>query len=193
MIGMGEGIRGKLRAAAEEHAFVRVARGIPGADDIDGFVVRSKSGWTLIAEYRDMIFDGFHAVRTADVRKVKRRGRSDPAVRWLRLHGLWPPVGPRGRVRLRDARAVIESAAECYGVVGLHEESVDPEVLYVGAPVGYRTRSFGVLEVDTKARWARGPRKYRFEDVTRVTFGDRYTCVLGELAGPVPGAFSSGR
>ncbi|MEE1751520.1 hypothetical protein [Streptomyces sp. SP18CS02] len=179
-----ERILGTLRQVAATHEYVRITRSNEGADTLYGFVVRARPAWTLVAKCSEMMLDGFEAVRTDDIVKVRRQGTNSPAVRWLTLQGIWPPAAPRTRIRLGTARGVIDSAAVHYGMVGVHHEEND--TLNIGVPVGFRKKSFELWEIDADGEWWGTPSRYRFERISRITFGDRYTQVLRELAPPAP-------
>ncbi|MDJ0461926.1 hypothetical protein [Streptomyces sp. H27-C3] len=184
---MSKGIRRLLRDAADEHRRVRVHRSLPGADSVEGFVVAAKGSWTLIAECQNVQLDGFVAIRTDDIVRIDHRGRQDVTARWLRGNGPWPPPAPRGRISLKDARALAESAAGHYGLIGVYEEDGNPDSLYIGALADSGGKVLRLLEVCPKARWAKVRTKYRYADITRIDFGDRYQAALAGLAGPRPG------
>ncbi|HET6859611.1 MAG TPA: hypothetical protein VFH94_21290 [Streptomyces sp.] len=184
---MSKEIRRLLRDAADKHQHVRVHRSLPGTDPVEGFVIAARGSWTLVAECRDVQFDGFAALRTDDVVRIDRRGRHDVTARWFRRNGPWPPPAPRGRIRLNDVRALAESAAGHYGLIGVYEEGAHPDSLYIGALARSGGKALRLLEVDPKARWAKDRTKYRYPDITRIDFGGRYQAALAQLAGPQPG------
>ncbi|MFE2430820.1 hypothetical protein ACFXJ5_29275 [Streptomyces sp. NPDC059373] len=85
---------------AERH-LVRIRRSIPHADPIEGFVLDVSESWTLLARCVDLRLDGWTAVRTADITRVKRLGGGDSmTVRVLDACWIGAPVG-FGRKTLR--------------------------------------------------------------------------------------------
>ncbi|MEU8686641.1 hypothetical protein [Streptomyces sp. NPDC048611] len=183
---MGEGIRRQLQEAADKHQFTHLVRGIPGCDEVEGFVVETTPSWTVVAECGRLALDGFVALRTRDIVQVKRRGSRDLMVRWLQRHGPWPPPAPRGALALTDARSLAESVGRHYRLLAVFEEDLDPGVVYIGAPVRFGKKRLRLLEVNPRARWAVDPSSCRYEDITRIDFGDRYNTILDGLAGPPP-------
>lgn len=183
---MSDEIRRQLTEATEKHQFTRVMRALPGSDEIEGFVISVTPSWTLITECNSLTLNGFVALRTRDIVKVRRRGSSDLMVRWLQRHGPWPPPGPSGAISQSDVRSLMESAGGQYHLISVFQEDLDPDVVYIGAPVRWGKNRLRLLEVNPRARWANAPSSFRYDDITRVDFGDRYSTILGSLAGPPP-------
>ncbi|MFE4361186.1 hypothetical protein [Kitasatospora sp. NPDC056800] len=176
-----------LDRARAEGRLVRLHRTLPGADRLEGFVLGTGPVWTLLATCTDHRLDGWSAVRTAGLRKVRDRGGEEGlTVRALRRRGLWPVRPPGADLPLDDLPGLLTAACAEYGLITLHTEHLDPDVCRVGTVTGLRPRSLRLHEVDTEARWYPEPTKYRLRDVTRVGLGDHYTSVLREFAGPRP-------
>ncbi|MGY5125398.1 hypothetical protein [Streptomyces nigrescens] len=183
---MGKEIRRQLQEAAEKHQFTHLVRALPGSDELEGFVVEVTPSWTVIAECNRLALDGFVALRTRDIVKVRRRGSRDLMVRWLQQHGPWPPPGPRGALSHTDVRSLVESVSRHYHLIAVFEEDLDPDVVCIGAPVRFGEKRLKLLEVNPKARWASAPTSFHYDDITRIDFGDRYNTILDALAGPPP-------
>ncbi|GGU49246.1 hypothetical protein [Streptomyces lavendofoliae] len=177
----------RLDRAVRTGGLVRVHRAIPRADRFEGFVVGVDAGWTLIARCTDIRLDGWTAVRTADIVKVRRRGDGNClTIRALRRRGRWPVRMPEPAVRLDTLPALAESASAAFGLITLHVERHMPDVCYIGALTELRRASLRLREVDTEARWRDGVSAFRFKDITRVEFGGHYEKTLREFAGPRP-------
>ncbi|MEU3566230.1 hypothetical protein [Kitasatospora sp. NPDC006786] len=176
-----------LERARSEGRPVRLRRSIPGADRLEGFVLGTGPVWTLLATCTDHRLDGWSAVRTADLHKVRDRGGPESlTVRVLRRRGLWPVRPPGADLPLDDLPGLLTAACAEYGLIALHTERRDPGACWVGTVTALRPASLRLHEVDPEARWHPEPTKFRFEDVTRVDLGDHYTSVLREFAGPRP-------
>ncbi|MEV6653222.1 hypothetical protein [Streptomyces sp. NPDC051219] len=80
------------------------------------------------------------------------------------------------------ARTAVRSASPTPAAHAFHEENRAPDSCWVGRPVGYRAKSFGVLKVDPEARWAQTPSAFRFKHLTRIGFGGHYERTLAEFA-----------
>ncbi|MFE1175966.1 hypothetical protein [Streptomyces sp. NPDC058773] len=183
---MAKEIRRQLQEAAEKHQFTHIERGIPGGDEIEGFVLGVTPAWTVIAECDRLALDGFVALRTRDIVQLRRRGSGDLMVRWLQRHGPWPPPEPRGELSLTDVRSLTESVGRRYRLIAVFQEDLDPGVCYIGAPVHFGKKRIELREVNPRARWATTPSSFRYEDITRIDFDDRYNTILDALAGPPP-------
>ncbi|MFE6054201.1 hypothetical protein ACFQ6N_25910 [Kitasatospora sp. NPDC056446] len=189
--GLGSKERAALDRARHEGRPVRLHRSIPGADRLDGFVLGTGPVWTLLASCTDHRLDGWTAVRTTDLHKVRDRdggqdGEPGLTVRFLRRRGLWPVRPPGADLPLDDLPGLLTAACAEYGLIVLHTERRDPDACRVGTVTALRPASLRLHEVDPQARWHREPTKVRFADVTRVDLGDHYTDVLREFAGPRP-------
>ncbi|URZ99676.1 hypothetical protein NCG97_01700 [Streptomyces lydicamycinicus] len=185
---MAKEIRRQLQEAAEKHQFTRLVRALPDSDELEGFVIEVTPSWTLIAECGRLALDGFVALRTRDIVQVRRRGPHDLTVRWLQRHGPWPPPQPRGELSLTDVRSLVESVSRHYHLISVFEEDLNPGAVYIGAPVRTGKKRLKLLEVNPRARWAAAPSSFRYDDITRIDFDDRYNTVLDALAGPPPRA-----
>ncbi|MFB7618951.1 hypothetical protein [Kitasatospora sp. NPDC056181] len=176
-----------LDLAVRDGGLVRLRRSLPGADRLEGFVVGTGPVWTLLANCTDHRLDGWTAVRTADLRKVRRIGGEDGlTVRALRRRGAWPVRPPAGDLPLDDLPGLAEAASRAYGLIALHTEESAPDVCWVGAVTGVRPKSLRLHRVDTEARWYDEPVKFRLDRITRIDLGTHYTAVLREFAGERP-------
>ncbi|MBV2151496.1 hypothetical protein [Kitasatospora sp. SUK 42] len=176
-----------LDRALDEGRLVRLRRTLPGAERLEGFVLHTGPIWTLLANCADHQLDGWTAVHTCTLHKVRDRGGEESlTIRALRGRGLWPLRLPPADLPLDDHAGLLAAASAEYGLVSLHAEHIDPGILRVGTVTELRPRSLRLHEVDTEARWYPKPGKYRLNDITRVDFGTYYTEVLREFAGPRP-------
>ncbi|WP_414507316.1 hypothetical protein [Streptomyces sp. NEAU-L66] len=76
---MSKEVRRQLQEAAEKHQLTHLDRALPGSDELEGFVVEVTPSWTVIAECNRLALDGFVALRTRDIVKVRRQGSRDPS------------------------------------------------------------------------------------------------------------------
>ncbi|MFF9049987.1 hypothetical protein ACF09Z_02360 [Streptomyces erythrochromogenes] len=176
----------RLDEAMSSGVPVRLHRSsIRGADRLDGFVVAVGTEWTVLAPCTDLRLDGWEAVRTADVTKVRPRGDEDClSVRVLRRRGRWPVRAPGPALPLDGLPALARAASRAFGLVSLHVERHAPDACWIGEVAEVRPKSLRLREVDPEARWQSAPSKFPFKHVTRVGFGGRYERTLLEFAGP---------
>ncbi|WP_138905453.1 hypothetical protein [Streptomyces albidochromogenes] len=179
-----DGVLRRLDKAVTTGRLVRVHRSVPRVEWIEGFVVGASPAWTLLARCSDIQLDGWTAIRTADITKVRRQGdETCLTVRALRRRGQWPVRMPAA-LALDDSAALLRSAGRAFGLVSVHAERQVPDVCWIGAVKKLRPRSLRLREVDTGARWHADATTFRFKDITRVDFGGRYEETLREFAGP---------
>lgn len=185
---MSKVIRSRLQAAAREHHYTYVERAqLDDGDEVEGFVIATSRAWTLLAAVVNMTLDGFTAVRTTDISRVRRRGSQDLMRRWLKRHGPWPPPSPAGEhFPLDEPSSIIMAASKHYGLVRLLEEAMDPGYAFIGLPDTFGRKSVRMHEIDSRARWTGGTTKFRYADITRIDFNDRYNLVLAALGGDHP-------
>jgi hypothetical protein len=177
-----EQVRERIRRAQDELALVRVARG--DLDVIDGYVVAAGAEWLLLAVLDDaIVLDGHAALRLKDVRRIGRRGNGEMAQQALTLRGQWPPMPPAVPVDLDSVDGLLTSLM-AQPVITVHPEHDDPDVCFVGAPVGLENDVLRLLELTPRAVWTRRPTKHRVDDITRVDVGGRYEDALLSVAGP---------
>ncbi|MGW0562717.1 hypothetical protein ACWDZ4_19365 [Streptomyces sp. NPDC003016] len=175
----------RLDRAVGTGDLVRIHRSIRRADRIEGFVVGTTPAWTLLASCSDVQLDGWAAVRTPDITKVRRRGDGTClTIRALRRRGQWPIRMPGHAVPLDGLSALVEAACRGFGLVSLHAERHVPNACWIGAVTDLRPKSLRLRKVDTGARWSTDVTKFRFKDITQVGFGGRYEQTLREFAGP---------
>lgn len=75
-----------------------------------------------------------------------------------------------------------------YHLLSVFEEDLNPGAVFIGAPIRTGKKRLKLLEVNPRARWAAAPSSFRYDDITRIDFDDRYNTVLHALAGPPPRA-----
>jgi hypothetical protein len=176
----------RLDRALHDHDLVRLRRRIRGAEKLDGYVLAVARSWLLMALLDNGIrLDGYAALRTADVVGVEPRRTSSFVGKALALQGSWPPVGAAG-VDLTDIRSLIGSVAECFSLVTLHLEKADPDVCFIGRPVGFGKSSVRLQEITPEAAWRREPTKWSLREVTRIDFGGAYEHALYAVGGDPP-------
>lgn len=175
----------KLSRAIGTGHLVLIDRSIRRADSVQGFVVGANKAWTLLAHCQDVLLDGFTAVRTSDISRVKRSGDEDSlTVRALRRRGQWPVEQPQ--VTLDDLRELFVTGSARYGLVVVHVEHQAAGMCWIGSVAGLGRKTVRLHEVDPQARWHDEPSKFRLKDITQVGFAGRYERTLEEFAGGVP-------
>jgi hypothetical protein len=84
---------------------------------------------------------------------------------------------------LTSTRTVLEFAAKRSPLVTIYVERRDPNVCYIGSPVGMTTASLRLRRITPDALWEEKPKTYPFKDITRVEIGGRYETALMAVGG----------
>jgi len=177
----------KLDKAIRRRVPVRVERVIPGADPIAGIVLASSPAWTLLAVTRDTVLDGFNAVRTADIARIRRTDDEDSlTVRALRRRGQWPVPADAVAAHVGDIGELLDAIGRRHGLVALHRERHRTDACWIGAVAALGRKAVRLHEVDPEAVWHTEPRGFRYRHITRVGFAGTYERALREFAGPRP-------
>ena len=90
------------------------------------------------------------------------------------------PKQPRG-ISLQSLPILLRSIAENYPLITIHREKIDSEVCFIGRLKNMAGTSFTLEDLDCNAEWS-GPRRIKFNDVTRVDFGGGYESALAATA-----------
>ena len=147
--------------------------------------------WILIADTRDGGYlDGFTALRTKDITKVKKVDGFEPEL--LKKLKQWPPAAPEQPISLSSAEAIIRTVGEGRDALTIHQEKDKPDACFIGAPVDWGRKSVWLLEIDRHARWDTEMTKYRLKDITRIDFGGGYEDALLTVSGAKPDRRSGG-
>lgn len=175
----------ELGAAWAADELVLARRNIWKADLLEGFVVDLAQDWAAINLVYDVGLNGWSIVRLDTIREVERQPTTAFLPRALDLFGYEPePID----VDLSSCRAVIRSLAATFPLINVFTEADDPTVCAIGRPVRATGKRVHLLDITPDATWEQAPRRFRYEDVTRIDVGGRYEVALHALGGypPVP-------
>ena len=164
---------------------VRLHRSLWKADRLDGFVVGLGPQWVALHLVDEVVLDGWSIVRLDSIARVERKGEHAFAARVLRHRGQSPmPLD----IDLGAPADLIADLAEKFPLLTVYREGLDPTVCAVGRPVRIGARKLHLLDIDPDALWDHAPRKFAYEDLTRIDVDGRYEQALHEMGGypPVP-------
>ena len=171
----------QLRKALESNDLVRLRRQ-KGADRLEGYVVAIGSTWVVLNVATAGEPNGWAVVRLADIRDGwKARGK-----RFLRrafeLANAWPPVAPADQLAIDGGvRKLIESAAAAFPLVTIFVEDDDPDICFIGKPVGWTPKKVIWRNLDLDAAWETHEPRYKLTDITRIDIGGRYETLLAHV------------
>lgn len=155
-------------------------------DRVDG-VVLGTGRWVLVGAVTDVAdVDGFELVRRRDVRRVRRAAKGFRRFqrRVRSAEGLVPLPRPAVELPLDDLRDALRVLADARLLVALHVEADDPDALFPGQLVRLGKRSADLAFVRPDGRWEHGARRFRYDEITRVTVGSRYLAAFATHADP---------
>lgn len=136
--------------------------------------------WAMLATLADTIdLDGHVVIRIKDITKVERR--SDFAAQVLRKRNQWPPAPVA--LDLDSRRELLRMVSLHSHLIAIHLEADDPDVCFIGRPLGFDGRRLVLQEINPRGVWHDRPTYWRTSGITRVDFGGRYEQALIEVGG----------
>lgn len=148
----------------------------PDTDRLDG-VVLATGVWTLVGSLADWAHaDGYEAIRTEDVTKVRRLRRANQRLVERAAAGLgtWPLSHPDLAVDLASVEGVVRSVARTSRLLAVHVEGESPGEYFPGAVEDLTDEGLGLRFIDTAGRWEAASRWFGLDEITRVSWGSRY-------------------
>jgi hypothetical protein len=172
----------RLQKALESQDLVRLRRQ-KDADRLEGYVVAIGKKWLVLNVATAGEPNGWAAVRLSDIRNNwEARGKRFQR-RAFELAHAWPPAPPTLPLAVDGSvRELIESAAAAYPLVTIFVEDDDPNICFIGEPVGWTPRKLIWRNLDLDASWEAYEVKYKLSDITRLDIGGRYESLLGRVA-----------
>jgi hypothetical protein len=138
-----------------------------GLDAYRGYAVECGTRWCLLHLEREAALDGWVAVRLRNIKHV-RTSRSFTA-RAIELAGESPTELPA--IVLDTDVDVVSSAGEHAGLIGLAGRHGE---LRIGRLERASQLAIVLREVDTRARWAKRPTRFKTKEIAAVVIGGRY-------------------
>lgn len=174
-----EEIRDTLDAAIAETSFVTIRRSV---EDIKlyGYPMGRSDDWLLIHFINADMFalDGYRVIRLRDIESV----RDDDTFTARALK--WAGVSPRPLpwINLGSVPELIRSVNADFSLFTIYLEIRWPDTCYIGKLASMTQKSLMLWEIDPKAEWRdEKPRRYFFQTITQVQFGDRYGVMLWQF------------
>lgn len=177
----------RIARAEREQGLVSFRRWIPEADRVGGFIVGRSDSWVLLASLSDRIaLDGWVGVRLEDIQSVTRYPVEDCfQIKVLQARELWPPLPPND-MDLEGTEGLLRTAESQGSMVSVSLEFARPDACWIGSVRKIEGDTLTLLEVNVTGSWARKPRLFDLDDITRVDFGGGYEEALHLVAGAPP-------
>jgi len=172
----------KLRK--HEGHLVEVKRRPKGACRIEGFVVGCSEEVILFhrLDWDTFTLNGYLGILNKDVSAYRFFDKKDYWDFRAAAHFKLAPKIPEG-IRVSSLRDLISSAGEHYPLLRVHRERIDPDVCFIGRLGSMSSATFSIDDLNSSAEWT-GPRRIRFQDVTRIDFDGGYQRALAVVAPP---------
>jgi hypothetical protein len=166
----------RLKEALETGEMIRLQRTFDTWSTFGPVVGLSKK-WMLIHEVCSCHFDGWQAIRLADIKSIE----SDPTFvpQFMKQRGQNSQAQPL--LDLTNVASILKTAHLVFPLVTIELEKLLPETSYVGQ-VDHIDRSHVWLsEITPAAVWNR-TRVYPLKKITKVYLGDEFCNCLWEIA-----------
>lgn len=143
-----------------------------------GFVVDFNNDFTLIHIFDRELFilDGYCVFPNANVKKYAVYDDENYFLNEvIRAKKIVPK--PLPKVSISSWSEIVESVNQCFPLFVVETERLHKNECYIGKLEQIKKKSFELQEIDSDAYWY-GSTKYRFEDVTMISFGGLYETTL---------------
>jgi hypothetical protein len=161
---------------------IQVRSRIKGAGRTTGFVVGFSDELVLfhVVDMDTFRLNGYSAIRNEDAKDYRIFDKSDfwqhRAVHRFKLAA----ICPKG-ILLGSIPELLSSVASRFPLATFHPERKKPDVCYIGVLMSMTATTFTIDDLDCNAEWT-GPRRLKFDDITRVDFGGGYEQALSATA-----------
>ena len=183
-----QGVRARLREAAETGALVRLWRGRLEGGSFTGYVAGVGREFCLLWSVGDYIgYDGLYALRHRDITELEVPDKNHVFIeKAIALRGIRPEL-PRDW-QLDDVESVVRSASAVRPVLAVHVDTEgEAEMCYVGRLLSFEGDGFSVQEITPDAEWLRESSHFGFDEVSAICVNSPYNDALEMVAGEPPG------
>lgn len=168
-----------LRRAERKQYPVEIDRGEESwANWVNGYVVGVGEQWVVLQSLREAVhIDGYNLIRTADINGVEADREAGYVERAVAGLGGRPEVDFRlpGTAGIKD---VLQAAADHANLICVYLEAEDDSPRLIGHLGRLGPRKFEMQLINPRGVWTDEPSRWRYKDVTSVSFGGRYEAAL---------------
>lgn len=156
---------------------------LEGDDCYDrGYVVDANDRYVLLHIVDDRIeLDGYVILRTEDITEVQCEFSNYRFIEKALAIRKMEPERP-ALVDLTDMSAALQSIDQHFPLLVIHREEAGGNERWIGSLDGVCEKTFTLNAMDPDATWS-GPKRIRFEEVTRIEFNGGYETALAQVAG----------
>jgi hypothetical protein len=171
-----------LQEASEAKRMIRIWRRGVEKWPFDTYVLAMGKKFVLLQAIRERIdFDGYDAIRVEHITKIERCPREDFFRAALRLKRQ-RRRHPRG-LNLDSAKDLLVSVNKAFPLAVIHREIVSKDECEIGQLKSVFASTYLLRSMGLVGAFQDDSTKYRFSDVTRVSFDGAYENTLALVAG----------
>lgn len=178
--------RAELKRLAVRKAMIRITRSIPGTHPLHGFMLGVGRDLVLVADEDDYLLNGYSVLRVGDFAEVLSADSQELQASWMREEGLLDSLVPAYSVDVTDMASVFRSVRAAGLLVSVENEDPADEHFFLGRIVRVNRKSVSIVFLDAKARWWWNPSNLKYDAISRIRFGDRYSHMLGRHTSMMP-------
>ena len=146
-------------------------------DSLFGFVLACNDEFTLVQKFDDGLFvlDGYCVFRNDEIKRFKVYDEDSFLNEVIKLKKLKPKHIPQ--VSIESWADILQTSTQLFPLLVVERERIDNKICYIGKLEQLKKKSFSLQAIDTDACWI-GSFRYKFKDLTKVSFGGHYENTL---------------
>ncbi len=164
-----------LESAMAENQIVKLWRQPIDKYPLEGYVVGLSDKWVLleVIEGDPLVFDGYQAVRLADITGFKT---VDSFVsEYFQRREVFPRTQPE--VDLTNLHSLLHGVSKDYAMFVIECERMEPGICFIGVAEGLSKRNLWMKKFSSNAKWI-DTEKFKLKDITSINFGGGYVNAL---------------
>jgi len=194
---LGEGLlmsqtRDRLSKLVGLPKMAHLTRGYPGDPTHNGFVLGVGHELVLLNPFHDFYFEGYTALRVADIKRVRSGKHERFFERMFRGEGLMEQVGLRYNVPLDNFRSlltILHSRGQHVTIECESKERWEDDDFLIGWLVVLDDETVSLLHFDSLGAWYDEPKVIAYGDITQVQFDTPYSNTFVKYLRPPPSGY----
>lgn len=174
----------KIDKAIDEKRIIRLEREHIDPNCINGVPLLRSKNLLLIEYYNDFYWDGYKVVRIGDVTGVYYNEEERFYERILKQEGIYKGLNIPELEGMYDWKYLFEKLKKLYQTVIIECEEYDIEDFYIGKVLEIKEKQLQFLYFDTMGRWRERPNEINYNEITSVSFADRYSAIYSKYCQP---------
>lgn len=170
----------KIDKAIDEKRVIRFGREHIDPNCINGVPLLRSENLLLIEYYNDFCQDGYKVVRIGDITGVYYNEEERFYEEILKQEGIYKGLSIPGMEKIYNWKSLFEKLKKLYQTIIIECEEYDIEDFYIGKILKIKEKCLQFLYFDTMGRWRESPNEINFNEITSVTFADRYSAIYSK-------------